>query len=413
MEMQKSRKNGGIKLIKTKVKSETPKIEWLINIITDPNLQINLSVFRKLVGTQKGNIEGEEVMFADHSFMKNTLKINDEFYLEALRAISKLEIRKHVQNLEKEPIFYNPMFKTIEDENEGGKTIKPFRGNNRLSKIKTYEDLLEAEKVEKLPLKAAITQKIRSIQNIKDSAPTNRIRGVEEEVEFQHITQKFIYGELIHQQSRDHIYQTKWITDRDEIRLVNWDKTWESIHQQFFSEKIKSTVWEQIHLNFYTTHNYNKWHNTLQPCPLCNKIPEDIYHIILDCNFTNKMWRRLEKTLMQIIPTQVTNYEKAFGLQPRVKKEEHLITLRNWLTFTLRHLIMAEEKSAYHHRKNTEKREGNLIFKYKRMITEEIATGELYYKFSGREEYFEKILTAKRVIACKNEEGNYELNNFM
>ena len=91
MEMQKLRKNGGIKLIQTKIKSETPKVEWLINMITDQNLKMNLNVFRKLIGTQKGNIEGEEVIFADHSFIKNTLKINDEFYLEALNAISRLE----------------------------------------------------------------------------------------------------------------------------------------------------------------------------------------------------------------------------------------------------------------------------------------------------------------------------------
>ena len=70
--MQKLRKNGGIKLIQTKIKSETPKIEWLINMITDQNLKTNLNVFRKLIGTQKGNLQGEEVIFANHSFMKIT-----------------------------------------------------------------------------------------------------------------------------------------------------------------------------------------------------------------------------------------------------------------------------------------------------------------------------------------------------
>ena len=106
--------------------------------------------------------------------------------------------------------------------------------------------------------------------------------GQNEEMEFKYITQNFIYRELIHHQNRDHIYQTKWLRERKEISAVNWDKTWRSLHQQFFTDETKSTIWEQIHLNFYTTYNYNKWHNTLQPCPLCNKIPEDIFHVILD-----------------------------------------------------------------------------------------------------------------------------------
>ena len=44
MEMGKLRKNGGIKLIQTKTKSETPKIEWLVNMVTNPNLKTNLGV---------------------------------------------------------------------------------------------------------------------------------------------------------------------------------------------------------------------------------------------------------------------------------------------------------------------------------------------------------------------------------
>ena len=313
--------------------------------------------------------------------------------------------------LRKEPVFYNPTFTTTYEEEN--KTIKPFRGNNRLSKIKTYQDLLEAETTEEMPLKAAITQKIRSIQNIRDSEPTNRIIGMwGEEMEFRNVTQKFIYGELIHLQSRDHIYQTTWLTEMRGFGPIDWDKIWESLHDQFFTEETKSTIWEQIHLNFYTTYNYNKWHNSMHPCPLCNKIPEDIFHIILDCKFTIKMWRILEKTLLNIMPIRVTNYEKAFGLQPKKKKEKNLTTLRNWLTFSLRHFIMLEERKAFY-RKNTEKQERVFIFKYKCYISEEVATKELFYKYAEREKYLEKIITAKKIIANKDKNGFYKLNNIM
>ena len=294
MEMQKLRQYGGIKLMQTKLKSETPKIEWLINIITNEALKIHLGIFRQIIGLQKGNIKGEEVIFADHHFINHILKIKDEFYLEALKGISKLDIRKHIPDLLKEPVFYNPIFTMTNDE-DIDETVKPFTRINRLKEIKTYGDLLEAEKSERTILKLNITQKIYNIQNIRESVPTNRMIGLQEEIEFTNITQKFIYSELIQKQSKDHIYQIKWLTERKEIGSINWDKTWKNIHNNFFTEVTKSTIWEQIHLNFYTTYTYNTWHNTLQPCPLCKKIPEDVFHIILDCKFTNTTWKNLEK----------------------------------------------------------------------------------------------------------------------
>ena len=364
-----------------------------------------------MIGTQKGNLNGEDVIFADQSFIKHTLRVNDSFYREALNAISKLEIRKHIPELKNEPVFYNPIFTTKHGEEY--KTIKPFSGNNRLSKIKTYQDLLDAENTEKLSLKAAITQKIKSIQHIANSEPTNKIIGIlEEEMDFSNITQKFIYEQLIHQQSRDHVYQTKWQTEMKGFGPIDWNNIWESLHQQFFTEETKSTIWEQIHLNFFTTYNYNTWHNSLHPCPLCNKIPEDIFHIILDCKFTIKMWKNLEKTLLKIMPTRVTKHEQAFGLQLGKEKEHNLITLRNWLTFTLRHFIMLEERKAFY-RKNNDKQEQVITFKYRCHIREEAATKELFYKYAGRERYFEKIITAKRVVANKNENGSYSVSNVM
>ena len=118
-------------------------------------------------------------------------------------------------------------------------------------------------------------------------------------MDFKYITQKLIYSELILSKSTDHIYQIKWIELSDEP--IVWDEVWDSCHKQFFTEVVKSTVWEQIHLNFYTTYNYNKWHNSLDPCPLCRKIPEDVFHILLDCKFTTYMWKKLDGSLRKII----------------------------------------------------------------------------------------------------------------
>ena len=95
---------------------------------------------------------------------------------------------------------------------------------------------------------------------------------------------------------------------------MDWDQIWESIHNQFLTEKPKYAIWEQLHLNFYKTYNFNSWFNQLNPCPLCRKIPEDVFHIILDCKFTKVLWRKLQNTLLQIIPTPLSDHKMAFGL---------------------------------------------------------------------------------------------------
>ena len=67
-------------------------------------------------------------------------------------------------------------------------------------------------------------------------------------------------------------------------------------------------------------------------------------------------------------------------------------------------------KTKAYYRKNTVEQERIFVIKYKAKITEETTTKDLFYKYAGREEYFEKIITAKGVIAYKNEDGTYELN---
>ena len=56
----------------------------------------------------------------------------------------------------------------------------------------------------------------------------------------------------------------KWVDKRR--TPIEWDKVWQSGHNPLSAEETTSFVWEQIHLNMYTTHSYNKWHtNTLLP----------------------------------------------------------------------------------------------------------------------------------------------------
>ena len=116
IEMEKLRSCGGIKLINIKLKSETPKIDWLFNLISDDNLHIHLNIFNSLIGIQSGHLRGEDIIFADSSY-KKYIRINNPFYMEAFQGIWKLNTWKHVSDIHNEPLFYNPIFTTtIDDE---------------------------------------------------------------------------------------------------------------------------------------------------------------------------------------------------------------------------------------------------------------------------------------------------------
>ena len=114
-EMWKTKTKGGIKLINIQIKSETAKAKWLLEIATNDELKLNLMIFTSLLGQQKGNISGRDLIFLQTSYFKRQLKTDSEFYKEALHSLGRLEIKKGIPDLnhwDKEHIFYNPLFRT-------------------------------------------------------------------------------------------------------------------------------------------------------------------------------------------------------------------------------------------------------------------------------------------------------------
>ena len=232
----------------------------------------------------------------------------------------------------------------------------------------------------------------------------------QKEYPFKTITPKIIYANLIHAQSTDHVYQEKWGLEKRTLGLIDWDKVWNSVHKQFFTEDLKSTIWSQLHLNFYTTYNYNKWKNTLNPCPLCRKIPEDVFHVIFDCRFTKLVWNRIEKILLKIHPKSVTPYEKAFGLQPTNNKEENPLILRNWITYNVRHFLLLEERIAYH--KKSLPIVKNFFNKFNLRTQDELRTKKILFDLQELSTKFEEIITINNAVSVKRN-GEYQWKPIM
>ena len=108
--MWKIKSQGGIKLTNTQLKSEISKAKWLIDIVSNPGLKMNLDIFTTLIGTQKGNIRGRNLIFLSKSYIQNQLKTGSIFYKEALKSVANFELRKgkkEVKDWDREHLFYN------------------------------------------------------------------------------------------------------------------------------------------------------------------------------------------------------------------------------------------------------------------------------------------------------------------
>ena len=104
-------------------------------------------------------------------------------------------------------------------------------------------------------------------------------------------------------------------------------------------------------------------------------------------------------------PIAVTNSEKAFGLQPRSKKVVNATTLRNWITFFLRHMIILEEREAYYinnyHLRSMEK----FFIKFNFKAQEELKIKKLQFQHRNLTAKFEKIISINNAIATVQEGG--------
>ena len=112
---------------------------------------------------------------------------------------------------------------------------------------------------------------------------------------------------------------------------------------------------------------------------------------------------------MPILPN---THEKAFGLQPKTAKQIHHVTLRNWITFSLRNLIMKEERRAYYLSDYAKPSAEKFFIKFNNTIQEELKQKKLLFDFRGLSNKFDKIVTINRAVAVKIHE-EYEWKDIM
>ena len=343
-ECMKLKRDGGIKLINIKCKSEASKIQWLVSICTNPELSLHKALVERLVGVQYGGLTGTDLFFTTENFIKHRFQHPSPFYKEAITAMVSLEFSRKIVDRYEEKIFYNHVFLR-----ENGHPITPNAGCIQ-RKIFTYQQLLDQQ--------AAMNRQekyVKAAINILNQIHTKDFGGREEsflhtpivssgKINIENISQKIIYEELLRKTVHvDHHSTIKWVENFDRNVNIDWKKVWVQVHNPLCRNETVSQVWSQIHLNDLTTASYNNWFRSDIPCPLCKSKIDGLFHIILECSFIKQLWKELDYFLKKLSPLPVTAEEMAFGLPGNTPK----ILLRNWLTFLLRECIIKQEKMAF------------------------------------------------------------------
>ena len=389
VEMQKLREDGGLKLIDIRTKTDTYKARWLIELVTNPNVRTHLQLITTLLGEQKGGLKGMDLFFTTPHYAKAILKTSIPYYKRAIEVFISLQVKKKIDDPRNEKLFYNPTFKDDKDE-----VLKISRTCEKL-KIYTYGQVLSEheKKQNNLPHQrylASICDKITSmdLENRRDDNIYSVTLG--EFVSLRVATHKFVYQQLITSKYQEHHSKAKW-EEYFHPKNLNWKKVWEAVNNPVTTEDTKSVIWEQIHLNDYTTFSYNKWHKKQEKCPFCLKVPQTEFHITVKCDIVRKLWLEIESHLKSICNVRISETEMAFGL-PGIKPN---IKLRNWMTFLLRRCIANQENRAFHNKKGPQNIE-EIRDCYNQLLKAEIWQKYHIYLKLGRDDYFEKI------FACKN-----------
>ena len=400
-ELRKLREDGGAKLIDISAKAETYQVRWLIEVTSTEVLRTHLNLIKALLGTQKGGLQGEDFLFTTKHYIDRIFNTNSIFYKSAFSASKKLQFQKGVVDPKNEKLFYNPVFKDAK-----GKVITI---NATCAKHNAYTyGQIEGEfnkKSNGLPSITHVANIFKRVHSIDlTQRQVNQIFDIrsQEFVPFKEASHKFIYNMLIARSYTVHHSINRW-TERFPNHNIVWEEVWKSVNGPVSSADSKSAVWEQIHLNEYTTSSYNRWHHTQESCPLCLQVPASRFHITIECPTIAKAWQDISSHLRAIHPHPVSDMEKAFGLPGHTPN----ILLRNYMTFLLRECIADQERAAYHNGRGPSNLE-DLKIRYNQKIKDEVYMKFNIYKHLGRLGFFEDVFAYRNYLIAW-EKDNWQI----
>ena len=131
---------------------------------------------------------------------------------------------------------------------------------------------------------------------------------------------------------------------------LNWSDVWTNIHQTKISLDIKSAIYSQIHLGYFSVYLLVK-RGTIQSatCKLCHKTLSEHYHEILHCRVLFKVLDHFMPSVLGFHSRNLSDEELVCGILTSTKSD----WLRNFIIFRVRFLV--------HRRRGTDFRNPEII----------------------------------------------------
>ena len=319
-------RHGGAQLVDIRDKVRTQRVGWLSRLLAMPERAFPRVLAGAIIGKQNYGYYGLDVLTADLTQMN--LKPHAAsmspggFYWEAIKAWSSMseELSLAPGHLHNDHIFFNPQIL-----NQNGETYKPAR-----HKWMQTRDILKVDKakaISGLGLKrdqwfelVALRERIPDLPHT--SNPTFLFKTTTEPKELHRVPFRDIYASFRSKTKEPRHFEEKWKNTLGIDIGEQWEEVWKGLHATKCSLKVKTNIWRQINLNFWTAYMDHAYIGRGDgKCCLCNEIVRNRWHVITECDIVKKLWQKL---LTMVAPlggtTVIDTHEMAFGLKGTDKR---------------------------------------------------------------------------------------------
>ena len=131
-------------------------------------------------------------------------------------------------------------------------------------------------------------------------------------------------------------FEQKWVEALGVDIGDEWKEVWRRVHGSNCSLRVRSHIWRQLNLNFWTTYmDFAYIARGDGDCLLCGQRARERWHVVVECGVVVELWRKLGEVVGVWGGPAVGRLEMALG---RAGTDQGTV-VRNRLGFTLRSAV--------------------------------------------------------------------------
>ena len=303
---------GGLQLINIDNRVKSLRIRWLSKLCKTDLASVEVFLANALISTNQSSM-GISILKGFTAYYIKSIK--NSFYKEACLAWSKVISSFSPTNLTSiKDIF---IYENILLKDDDGRVYKPPCSRRNLGTLfPLYFRDLPFPILNRRPNDA---QLIRSINQAFSRIQWNNTKDLfmlcsnGRQIDISKSTFKEVYWNISLQSVILVPWKTKWevILNSD---TINWDLVWKNVHDSMLNYHLQSTLWRMTNLGFISSNRLASIFGSQNSCRLCLNEEENVAHSFLFCPIANLVFDHFQDYLRQLVNSDLTLKEKAFGL---------------------------------------------------------------------------------------------------